>query len=75
MKDAFLFFKGREKSQHPGILLEDIAGMRPESDYHTFLPHLFRIVYQLRDDQPMAQMDSVEEACRYNHFTSSMSCL
>ena len=69
-----LLVQGVEQTESGGVLLEDVARMRPECDHRTFLAFLPGRILQHLKYGPVSGVHSVEETCGgYNHLTSSRS--
>jgi hypothetical protein len=49
--------------------------MGPESDHDALIPTPSGFADKPVEDKTVPEMDTVEESGRYNHFTSSKSCL
>ena len=68
-----LLTQGTQKSQGPGVLLQNGAGMGPESDDHT-LPAPGPCGFdKLSENFAVSNVDTVKETGRYNHFTRGKS--
>ena len=69
-----LLLQGGQEAQTIGILLQDTARMRPESDQQALLSPLTGDGAQPVDHLLVSQMYAVEKAGRrYSHFTNSKS--
>ena len=58
-----------------GVILQDIARMRPERDDHAPVAALPGSLHQLLQKKTVPEMDTVKKSCGYNHLTSPKSCL
>ena len=75
IEHPFLLVQRRKQPEGTCLQLKHIPGMRPECTLQALLPACFCSLYQLRYYKTVSGMDTVEKSGRYNHLTSSKSCL
>ncbi len=75
MQHLRLLVKSSQKPQGTCVLLQHIAGMRPESHDHALIPTCRSSLHKLLYNKTVPKMDTVKKAGGYNHLTSSKSCL
>ena len=74
-EQRLLLLQRGQKPKVAGIVLQHVAWMRPESDDHTLVAPLPGRVHKPLNHKTVSDVDTVKESGRYNHFTSSKSCL
>ena len=72
--EFLLLFQSVEQAESGGVLLKDVARMRPECDDRALLAFLPGRILQHLKYGPVSGVHPVEETCSgYNHLTSSRS--